>query len=206
MFFPDLTTDRLLLRGVRESDVGFLFDHLSDSEVCRYLYDAEPYTTIDEAEGLIQLFIDPEGKTLNRWIIVEKESGEPIGTCGYSLWDKENNRAEIGYDLGPAYWNRGFMTEALTAALTSGFGNMSLNRVEAVIALENVGSSRLVEKLGFEREGVMRDRHLFRGTYYDHYLYSLLAREWIRAPRSANGEMTQADLADRGRHDPAGSD
>jgi ribosomal-protein-alanine N-acetyltransferase len=70
------------------------------------------------------------------------------------------------------------MTEALTEALTSGFENMSLNRVEAVIALENVASIRLVEKLGFQREGVLRDRHLFRGTYYDHYLYSLLAREW----------------------------
>jgi ribosomal-protein-alanine N-acetyltransferase len=182
MDFPDLTTDRLLLRDVRESDADFLFTHLSDGDVCRCLYDAEPHTTIDEAERLIQLFVDPEGKTRNRWIIVEKPSGEPIGTCGFSLWDKENNKAEIGYDLSPAYWNRGYMTEALTAALTSGFENMALNRVEAIIALENVASCRLVEKLGFEREGVMRDRHLFRGRYYDHYLYSLLARDWSRSP------------------------
>jgi ribosomal-protein-alanine N-acetyltransferase len=180
VFFPDLSSDRLLLRQVRESDAAFLFDHLSDSRVCRYLYDEEPFTTIDEAESLIQLFIDPEGKTLNRWIIVTKGSGEPIGTCGFGFWDKQNNIAEIGYDLGPAYWDRGYMTEALTEALTSGFENMSLNRVEAVIALENVASIRLVEKLGFQREGVLRDRHLFRGRYYDHYLYSLLAREWDR--------------------------
>jgi [ribosomal protein S5]-alanine N-acetyltransferase len=180
MFFPDLTTSRLQLRGVREDDSAFLLKHLSDGEVCRYLYDAEPYTTIDEAEALVQRFMNPEGKTLNRWIIVEKTSDEPIGTCGFSLWDKDNNRAEIGYDLGPAHWNRGYMTEALTAALTSGFDNMSLNRVEAVIALENVASFRLVEKLGFEREGTMRGRHLYRGTYYDHYLYSLLARDWHR--------------------------
>jgi ribosomal-protein-alanine N-acetyltransferase len=180
MFFPDLSTDRLLLRGVRESDSTFLLRHLSDVDVCRYLYDAEPYTTIDEAEELIRLFIDPEGKTLNRWIIVEKASNEPTGTCGFSLWDKENNRAEIGYDLSPAYWSRGYMTEALTAAIASGFENMALNRMEAIIALENVASFRLVEKLGFQREGVLRDRHLFRGTYYDHYLYSLLARDRIR--------------------------
>jgi [ribosomal protein S5]-alanine N-acetyltransferase len=177
MFFPDLSTDRLLLRGVRESDSTFIFRHLGDVDVCRHLYDAEPYTTIEEAEELIRLFIDPEGKTLNRWIIVEKASDEPIGTCGFGYWDKENNIADIGYDLGPAHWGRGYMTAALTAALASGFDNMSLNRVEAVIAVENVASFRLVEKLGFEREGVMRDRHLFRGMYYDHYLYSLLARD-----------------------------
>ncbi len=177
MFFPDLSTDRLLLRGIQESDSTFLFRHLGDGDVCRYLFDAEPYTTIDEAEELVRLFIDPEGRTLNRWIIVEKASGEPIGTCGFSLWDRENNRAEIGYDLGSAHWGRGYMTEALTAALASGFDNMSLNRVEAIIALENVASFRLVEKLGFQREAVLRDRHLFRGRYYDHYLYSLLARD-----------------------------
>jgi ribosomal-protein-alanine N-acetyltransferase len=178
VFFPDLTTERLELRGIRESDADFLFAHLSDGEVCRYLYDAAPFTTVGEAEDLVQLFIDPEGKTLNRWIVVETASGEPVGTCGFSHWDKENDRAEIGYDLSPAYWNRGYMTEALTAAITSGFENMGLNRVEAVIALGNVASCRLVEKLGFEREGLMRDRHHFRGRYYDHYLYSLLARDW----------------------------
>ena len=180
VFFPNLESRRLWLRETRESDATFLFRHLSDGEVCRYLFDAEPYTTIDEAESLIRLFIDPEGKSLNRWIIVEKESGEPIGTCGFSFWDGENNIADIGYDLAPAYWKRGYMTEALTEAITSGFDNMSLNRIEAVIALENVASTGLVEKLGFVREGIMRDRHLFKGTYYDHYLYSLLARDWHR--------------------------
>jgi [ribosomal protein S5]-alanine N-acetyltransferase len=180
MYFPNLETSRLLLRETRESDSAFLLEHLGDPAVSRYLYDAEPYTTIEEAEELVQFFINPEGKTRNRWIIVEKASGEPVGTCGFSLWDKDNNKAEIGYDLGPAHWNRGYMTEALTAALTSGFENISLNRVEAIIALENVGSYRLVEKLGFQREGIMREKHLFRGAYYDHYLYSLLARDWKR--------------------------
>jgi len=180
MFFPNLTSSRLLLREIRTSDSTFLFKHLSDNEVCRYLYDAEPYTTIDEAKSLIEVFINPEGKTLNRWIIVEKKSGEPIGTCGFASWDKDNNIADIGYDLNPAYWNIGYMTEALTEAITSGFDNMSLNRIEAVISLENVASIKLIEKLGFKREGIMRDRHLYKGEYYDHYLYSHLARDWNR--------------------------
>lgn len=180
MYFPDLETSRLVLRGVQESDAAFLFRHLSDGDVCRYLYDAEPYTTMDEAVSLVQAFIDPEGKTLNRWIMVEKESGEPVGTCGFMFWDKHNNAADIGYDLSPTHWNRGYMTEALTAALASGFANMRLHRVQAVIALENAASIGLVEKLGFQREGILRDKHLFRGAYYDHYLYSLLARDWKR--------------------------
>ena len=178
MHFPDLTTDRLLLRGVAEGDADFLLRQFSDEDVCRYLYDAEPFTSIDEAEELVRFFIDPEGKNRNRWIIVEKASGEPIGTCGYSRWDKQNDLADLGYDLAPAHWRRGYMSEALAAAIGSGFENMGLNRIEAVISVENVASFTLVERLGFRREGVMRERHLFGGTYYDHYLYSLLAREW----------------------------
>lgn len=63
MYFPELESSRLVLRGVRESDAAFLFRHLSDGDVCRYLYDAEPYTTMDEAVGLVQAFIDPGTST-----------------------------------------------------------------------------------------------------------------------------------------------
>lgn len=70
------------------------------------------------------------------------------------------------------------MSEALTAAIDSGFNNMGLNRIQAFVSLENTASCRLLERLGFEREGIFREKHFFQGEYYDHYIYSLLKKEW----------------------------
>ncbi|GAF15036.1 spermidine N1-acetyltransferase [Bacillus sp. JCM 19046] len=70
------------------------------------------------------------------------------------------------------------MKEALVRAIDNGFSNMNLNRINAFVALENHSSFKLLEQLGFKKEGIMREKHLYRGVYYDHYSYSLLKREW----------------------------
>lgn len=113
-------------------------------------------------------------KRHNRWIIEKRDSDVPIGTCGYDLWDRTNNIAEIGYDLWYEFWGCGYMKEALIAAIESGFSNMNLNRINAYVALD----INTLESLGFKNEGIYRDKHLFRGKYYDHYSYSLLKNDW----------------------------
>ncbi len=72
------------------------------------------------------------------------------------------------------------MKEALTAAIESGFSNMKLNRINAYVALENKKSSNTLESLGFVNEGIYRDKHLYKGKYYDHYSFSLLKKDWNR--------------------------
>ena len=104
-----------------------------------------------------------------QWALVIKECADSGLT---------NNIAEIGYDLWHEYWGQGYMKEALISAIESGFTNMGLNRINAFVALENINSIKLLEKLGFKNEGVYRDKHLFRGKYYDHYSFSLLKRDW----------------------------
>ena len=101
-----------------------------------------------------------------------------LGTCGFHYWDRTNNIAEIGYDLWHECWGQGYMKEALKCAIESSFTNMGLNRINAFVALDNVNSVKLLEKLGFKNEGIYRDKHLFRGQYYDHYFFSLLKRDW----------------------------
>lgn len=176
--FPDLETDRLQLRNVRIEDAEFIFKLYSDEEVCEYLYDEEIYESIDGAENFIRWNSDPEHKGNNRWCIMSKSSQEALGTCGYDSWDRENNIAEIGYDLWKEFWGQGYMREALIAAIDSGFTNMNLNRINAFVALNNLRSARLLESLGFTREGIYREKHFYRGEYFDHYTYSLLKREW----------------------------
>ncbi|MDG5472503.1 GNAT family protein [Jeotgalibacillus sp. ET6] len=173
-----METERLNLRNVGKEDIDFIFQLFSSEKVCEFLYDEEMFVNRNDAVDFVEWNAEPEEKGWNRWVLVAKDSSRPIGTCGYDSWDKTNNIAEIGYDLWHEYWGRGYMKEALVSAIESGFSNMGLNRINAFIALENVNSIKLLKNLGFKQEGIYRDKHLFRGKYYDHYAFSLLKREW----------------------------
>jgi ribosomal-protein-alanine N-acetyltransferase len=175
---PTIETDRLVLRPFAPEDEDFLFRHFAAPDVCRYLYDAEPFTSVEEARQLIEFFAPCEDGNRNRWGVTLKGSDELIGTCGFMFWDRTNRIAEIGYDLAAAHWGRGYMPEAVAAALAFGFGQLGLNRIHAYTSVDNAASVRLLEKLGFANEGVVREKHCFRGRFYDHYCFSLLAREW----------------------------
>jgi [ribosomal protein S5]-alanine N-acetyltransferase len=178
LLFPELDTERLSLRNVREEDTDFLYKHFSNEKVCEYLYDEENFTSREEAIELVNFYSNPENAGYNRWVLFKKDNGERIGTCGFHLWDRTNHIAEIGYDLYPEFWGRGYMKEALSAAIGSGFDNMKLNRMNAYVAIENQRSWKLLLGLDFKNEGIYRDKHFYNGKYYDHYSLSLLKREW----------------------------
>jgi ribosomal-protein-alanine N-acetyltransferase len=107
-----------------------------------------------------------------------KDEMKLVGICGYYDWAHDAMRAEIGYDLDPVYWGKGIMTEALTAVIKYGLEAMNLNRVQALIDSHNERSMRLVERLGFKKEGVLRQRSIFEGEFRDDVCFSLLKRDW----------------------------
>lgn len=180
--WPTIETSRTRLRRIGDTDLEFMFRHFGDGEVCKYLVDAEPVTTREEAMEIIRWsHSGPQNPTNNRWLVVWKDTDEPIGTCGYHRWDTSNHCAEIGYDLTPSFWRRGIMTEVLVSVIPFGLSVMKLNRIEAFVHLENHGSYRLLQRLGFHCEGIVRARHYFRGAYYDHYSFSLLSSDWQRS-------------------------
>jgi ribosomal-protein-alanine N-acetyltransferase len=86
-----------------------------------------------------------------------KEDGVVIGSCGFYGTHPWHLRGSIGYELARPFWRQGIMSEALTAILTLGFGEMGLNRIDAVVLPENLASIRLLEKLGFCNEGLLRE-------------------------------------------------
>ncbi|MBM7579172.1 GNAT family N-acetyltransferase [Jeotgalibacillus terrae] len=176
--FDEFETERLALVALTKEHTQFIFDHFSDPVVCRFLLDEEVYTEMEEAENFILYNAYHPKKNHNRWAITLKDSGDMIGTCGFHQWDRYNNIAEIGYDLTPDQWGKGYGREAVTGMIEHGFQYMKLNRIEAYAAKGNSASMRLLEKLGFKQEGLVRDKHLFQGKYYDHYSYSILKREW----------------------------
>lgn len=98
--FPDLETDRLILRNIGREDIDFIYRLFSNEKVCEFLYDEELFTTKNEAAEFVDWNSEPERKGYNRWILVTKDNDhQQIGTCGYDCWDRANNIAEIGYDL-----------------------------------------------------------------------------------------------------------
>lgn len=179
-WFAPLETERLNLRPMEAGDLDFVFEHFSDPQVHKYLFDAEPTTTMSLAEEIVGFYADPAKTRCNRWVLVLKETGEPVGTCGFHRWFRMYSRAEIGYDLRPAHRGKGLMTEALTAAIAVGFDKMRLNRIEALIYVENTRSIAILERLGFTNEGALRDFFQLDGRFYDHVSMSLLRREWKR--------------------------
>ncbi|MCV2504066.1 MAG: GNAT family N-acetyltransferase, partial [Neisseriaceae bacterium] len=113
-----------------------------------------------------------------RWGIVLKENNQVIGTCGYHNFQEEHSRAEIGYDLNPDYWQKGYMTEAITAIQKYGFKKLKLHRIEAFIFPDNLASRKLLEKVGLQSEGVLRDYFFEKGRFVDGEIFSILIREW----------------------------
>ena len=181
--FPQLETDRLILREMTLDDVEFYFRHFNNYKVVEGCCFPGP-KTVEAANEELELYcIKPfkENRGI-RWGIVRKSGDELIGTCGYYDWNKAARRAEIGYDLDPAYWREGIMTEALRAVLQYGFERMELNRIQAIIDSRNTRSLKIVYTLGFKKEGVLRQRSYFNGQYRDDVCFSLLKREWTKSP------------------------
>lgn len=180
--FPRQETDRLILREMTLDDVEFYFSHFNKEKVVEGCCFPGPKSLEAAKEELerycIKLFKENRGI---RWGIIRKGSKELIGTCGYYDWNKTVRRAEIGYDLDPAYWGQGIMTEALRAVLKHGFETMGLNRVQAIIDSENARSMKLVQRLGFKKEGVLRQRSYFNGQFRDDVCFSLLKEEWKKS-------------------------
>lgn len=176
--FPTLETERLLLRELREDDVADAHRMFTDAEVMRYV--GKPlHADIEETRRFLQrnrdLFPAREGV---RWALTRRGSDRLIGSGGHWRLMKPHYRAEIGYDLLPECWGQGLMTEALRAILRFGFARMGLHSVEAQIDPANRRSRRVLERLGFRQDGLLRENFFFAGTFTDTAVFTLLRREF----------------------------
>jgi len=178
--FPQLETERLLLRRMSVDDVDFYFRQFSDPDIVELTTFDAPKDLEGARDELHEYCLDNfVNDTGIRWGITEKGSPDLIGTCGFYKWVKHAKRAEIGYDLVEAYRRQGIMTEALTSMIDFLFGSVQMNRLEALTIPMNEGSNRLLQKLGFKREGVLRENTYFQGKFLDDHLYALLKRDWV---------------------------
>lgn len=169
------------MRRLHPSDAESLFAILADEDVTRF-YDDDAFTQVSEAREQIEAWASAfDAKRAIRWGIARRDNDEIVGTCGYYGFHTWHRRASIGYELARAYWRRGIMTEALHAIIGFGFRQVGLNRIQAVMMPGNEGSAKLLEKLGFRREGFLREYENWGNKgHVDLLMYSLLARDYER--------------------------
>lgn len=180
--FPQLYTQRLILRQINAVDRAAIFRIYSDPEVTRYNAIAQ-LNHISDAETLIESFQEQyRTRTAIWWGVTLKDKGTVIGTCGFHNWTRTGlyaHSANIGYGMARVYWRHGYTTEALRALISFGFSTMQLNRVQADIMTDNLPSIRLLEKLGFQAEGLLRERGFWKDEFHDLHHFALLRRDWV---------------------------
>ncbi|MGE8293544.1 MAG: GNAT family N-acetyltransferase [Sphingobacterium sp.] len=177
--FPILTTERLHLRQIQDSDAPALFSYFSKDEVTLY-FDLPTFQHLDEAYELVKTwqknFLEKEAI---RWAICLKDNPDQlIGSCGFHNFSTEHFRAEIGYELHPDFWQQGIMTEAISAIISFGFDSYKLNRIEAFIDPDNLASRRLLEKMNLVSEGILHDYFFEKGRFVDGEIFALLKKNY----------------------------
>ena len=177
---PTLTTDRLVLRWIEERDGASLRKVFGDPEVVRYWSSPalpDDAAAVALAREIQELF---RQRLLFQWGIAGRDDDRLLGTA--TLWrvDLPHRRAEVGFALAREAWGKGLMSEALRALLDHAFDVLGLHRIEADTDPRNRRSLALLERLGFRREGYLRERFHVAGELQDSVVLGLLRADWRR--------------------------
>lgn len=173
--FPELKTERLLLRRLEKKDANELFFLRSNKDVLRYL-GKEPAASVKEVEEFIERInkAADQNESILWGIALLSEPTVIIGTICLWNFKKENYRAEIGFLLHPGHWRKGIMKEAIIRVIDYGFNVLKLHSIEAVLSADNIASSAILESTGFIKEGHLKENFYFKGEFSDTLIYSKL--------------------------------
>ena len=177
--FPILESDCIRLRGVREDDIDDLYILFSNPDVMRY-WSRGPMTerqeAVDYTKSILEGFVK---RDLLNWIVADLATDRLIGTTTLYEINAQHARAGLGYALMPNYWGRGLASEAAILAISYGFLELGLHRIEADTEPNNWRSNKVLERLGFQREGLLRERFNHPDGIQDSLIFGLLKNEWL---------------------------
>lgn len=180
---PVFETENLILRELRLDDARDMFEYAQDDEIAGFglwLPQKTLQENIDDLQDALNAYA--EGVALD-WAVEHRDDHKMIGRINMGAYNVRDARADLGYAYNRLYWGKGYATEAARAVLQFAFETLKLHRVGATVLPDNFGSIRVLEKLGFQREGVRRQAYSLRGTHEDLLCYSILAPEWCEQQR-----------------------
>ncbi len=180
---PTMSLGRFTLRPLRVGDEAQLHGYWSDPRVTEHT--SIPPLDLAATGELVRRYIaDYASARSCRWALAD-ERDVLVGTCGFSNWSLPHSHAELVYDLAPSHWHRGLMRAAVAAALSWAFATARFNRVHAFVMVTNQPSIRLLEHLGFSREGTLAQYRIAHGTPRDFHLYARLQNAPARPPTAS---------------------
>ncbi|MDJ0894348.1 MAG: GNAT family protein [Alphaproteobacteria bacterium] len=172
----ELSTDRLLLRPFKASDLPHIQRYAMRPEYIRFL--PRPVQTAESVAAYLNERLQEQRQQNGgrfHFAIEPKGSKRVVGAIRLTVLDPVHRQAELGYAMDSAVEGRGFMTEAVKRILEFGFNELDLHRISAGVDVDNDRSWRLLERAGMTREGRMREEKCVRGEWRDAYLYAMLA-------------------------------
>lgn len=143
----------MILQVWTQADSDALFEIMRDARVMRYLADGKPFDLEKVKDFLIWAENYQAENNFCRWKVIEKSSGEIIGSCGFAR-PHGTDEVELGYLFAQKHWGKGFATEAAEAAKLYGFGKLGFREIIAMTDLENTASQKVLEKIGFAKRGI----------------------------------------------------
>lgn len=178
--FPTIDLGDYVLRELDlDKDVDAFYAYVCNENVNAFLSDED--TPKDRAAAIEELKYWRDLFTHKRsfyWAIARKDTNEIIGTCGFNMWSFTHGRAEVSYDLNYEYWGNGITTKALKKMVEFGFERMRLNRIQATVSDANAASIRVLEKVSFKEEGLLKGYGFLKGSFHDFFMYSLLFKDY----------------------------
>ena len=173
----ELKTERLRLRAFRPEDWPDVHAYASDSEVVRFMHWGP--NTVEQSRhhanrASATAAVSP--RLTFPYAVERFADGRVIGSVELSLTSLDHRRAEMGYVLARDAWHQGYATEAARAVVDYGFGPLGLHRIAATCDPDNLGSARVLAKIGMTYEGRLRDYFLIRGEWRDRLTFAAIGR------------------------------
>lgn len=173
----DVSTERLKLRKIEQEDVEDIFTFTS-SPVGKEFLSWQPHDNIERTNGFVNSIITKyKNGSAAQWGIELVAENKIIGLTGFIDYSADNCRGEIAYIMSPYYEGKGYMTEANLAVINYGFEVIKLNRIQAKAELDNVGSQKVLERIGMKEEGTLRQFIFQKGKYRDYKMFAILSTE-----------------------------
>lgn len=174
-----LNGKKVFLRAVRKKDARRIFELVNDPDITRFLATIEAPVLLKQEKNYVLRSEQgwKKGKSFN-FAICEKKSGVLAGVCGFHDYNSMHHRAEAGLWVAKEHWKKGFGSEAISLLVDFGFRTLKLHRVRYEHIVQNKGSKGIAEKVGFKKEGLVRDFLFKRGEYWNVFTYGLLESEW----------------------------
>lgn len=168
-----------MLREFEERDWRAVHEYACDPKVVRYMQwgpnsEAQTRSFIRRALSLQE----EKPRWSFEFAVVLTNTERLVGACGIRVSNPEAREADIGYVFDRPFWGQGYGSEAARRILRFGFGELGLHRIYAIVDPRNLGSIRVLEKIGMKREGRLREHRLVRGEWCDSLVYAILEGEW----------------------------